>query len=165
MENVWFKQRGTGRRFIIKVGPGADLIQVLLDFAQSQELPFASTVSAVGSVRNVEIASILAGAHLPMTEARFKVTRLEGPLELMGLEGNIAANPDGRLGGQFHLVASRSNGDVVGGRLLKAEVFTPCEIVLAEYLVHGIRRHTSVTTGVDTIYINDPGEGGLPCKP
>jgi hypothetical protein len=165
MENVWFRECGTGRRFIIKIGPGADLVRVLLDFAQSQDLPFASLVSAVGSVRNVEIASILAGAHLPMTEARFKVTRLEGPLELMGLEGNIAPGDDQRLAGQFHLVASKSNGDVVGGRLVAAEVFTPCEIVLAEYLVAGITRYASATAGVDTIFIADQAQGGQPCKP
>jgi hypothetical protein len=155
MDKLRFRQCATGRRFIIKLEPGAQLTTILVEFAQSQQLPFASLVSAVGSVRDVEIAGIQAGAHLPMTEARFKTTRLEGPLELMGLEGNIAPGPDKRLAGQFHLLASRSNGDVVGGRLLSAEVFTPCEIVLAEYLVEGIERHGSQSTGVDTIYIPD----------
>lgn len=159
MEGLWYRECRTGRRFIIKVAPGADLLAALVDFARGLRLPFASLVSAVGEVRDVEISSIQAGAHLPLSGARFKTTRIEGPLELLGLEGNIAPGPDQHLVGEFHLIASRSSGDVVGGHLLAATVFTDCEIVLAEYLVSGIKRHHSATTGVDTIYIDDLGEG------
>jgi predicted DNA-binding protein with PD1-like motif len=155
MDKLWFRECTTGRRFIIKVEPGADLPAVLVDFARDRGLPFASLVSAVGSVRDVELWNIQAGAHLPMTEARFKSTRLEGPLELMGLEGNIAPGPGHELAGRFYLLASKSGGDVVGGRLVAATVFTACEIVLAEYLVEGVERHRSATSGVDTIYIEE----------
>ena len=126
-----------------------------MDFAKSKDLKFASLVSAVGSVRDVEFTGIQAGAHLPMTEARFKTNRLEGPLELMALEGNIAPGADRELAGQFYILGSKSNGDVVGGRLVEAEVFTTCEIVLAEYVVTGIERHHSATSGVETIFIEE----------
>jgi len=36
-----------------------------------------------------------------------------------------------------------------------AEVFATCEIVLAEYLVEGIERYHSATTGVDTLYFEE----------
>jgi hypothetical protein len=155
MDKLWYRECTTGRRFIIKIEPGAELTATLVGFARARKLPFASLVSAVGSVRDVEFTAIQAGAHLPMTEARFKTTRLEGPLELMGMEGNIAPDAERRLAGQFYLLASKSGGEVVGGRLVRAEVFTACEIVLAEYLVEGIERHHSSTSGVDTIYIED----------
>jgi predicted DNA-binding protein with PD1-like motif len=155
MDKLWYQECNTGRRFIIKLEPGTRVTATLLDFARSKKLPFASLVSAVGSVRDVEFCGIQAGAHLPMTEARFKTTRLEGPLEMMGLEGNIAPGPDKELAGEFYILASKSNGDVVGGRLVDAVVFTTCEIVLAEYLVEGIERHHSTTSGVDTIYIEE----------
>ncbi|MGA2963752.1 MAG: PPC domain-containing DNA-binding protein, partial [Candidatus Korobacteraceae bacterium] len=92
MEKLWYRECITGRRFIIKINPGTKITEALVDFARAKELPFASLVSAVGSVRDVEFTGIQAGAHLPMTEARFKTNRLEGPLELMALEGNIAPN-------------------------------------------------------------------------
>ena len=155
MEKLWYRECRTGRRFIIKLEPGARIAAALLDFARGQDLPFASLVSAVGSVRDVEFTGIQAGAHLPMTEPRYKTTRLEGPLELMGLEGNIAPGPDKQPAGEFYVLASKSNGDVVGGHLVEAEVFTSCEIVLAEYLVEGIERHHSATSGVDTLYIEE----------
>ena len=155
MEKLWYQECTTGRRFIIKINPGNQITDVLVDFASSQGLRFASLVSAVGSVRNLEFTGIHAGAHLPMTEARTKTTRIEGPLELMALKGNIAQNAEKQLVGQFYILGAKSNGDVVGGRLVDAEVFTTCEIVLAEYLVEGIERHHSATSGVDTIYIEE----------
>jgi len=156
MEKLWYRECATGRRFIIKLEPGAKITAALLDFARSKHLPFASLVSAVGSVREVAFTGIQAGAHLPMTEPRTRTIKLEGPLELLGLEGNIAPDAEHRLAGEFHLLASKSNGDVVGGRLLDAVVFATCEIVLAEYLVEGIERHHSATSGVDTIFIEEP---------
>lgn len=154
MEKLWYRECITGRRFIITIEPGTKITAALLDFARSKNLPFASLVSAVGSVRDVEFTDIQAGAHLPMTEPRFKTHRLEGPLELISLEGNIASNAEKQLNGQFYILGSKSNGDVTGGRLVEAEVFATCEIVLAEYLVKGIERHHS-TTGVDTIFIEE----------
>jgi predicted DNA-binding protein with PD1-like motif len=155
MDRLWYRECRTGRRFILKLEPGAKITEALLRFAQDLELPFASLVSAVGSVKDVECTGILAGAHLPMTEARFRHSRLEGPLELMALEGNFTRDAGHRLAGQFYLLGSKSNGDVVGGRLVEATVFTTCEIVLAEYLVEGIERHHSATSGVDTIFIQE----------
>ncbi len=155
MEKLWYRECTTGRRFIIKIDPATKITAALLDFARAKELQFASLVSAIGSVRDVEFTGIQAGAHLPMTEARFKTNHLEGPLELMALEGNIALNTEKQLAGQFYILGSKSNGDVVGGRLVEAEVFTTCEIVLAEYQVQGIEVHHSATSGVDTIYIEE----------
>jgi len=156
MEKLWYRECNTGRRFIIKIEPGARLISTLLEFARLENLPFASLVSAVGSVRSVEFTGIQAGAHLPMTGPRTKTHRLDGPLELLGLEGNIAPDAEKRLGSQFYILGAKSNGEVVGGRLVEAEVFAACEIVLAEYVVDGIERRHSATSGVDTLFIAEP---------
>ncbi len=156
MEKLWYRECSTGRRFILKIEPGARLVSTLLEFAHIEKVSFASLVSAVGSVRNVEFTGIQAGAHLPMTGPRTKTHRLDGPLELLGLEGNIAPDTEKRLGGQFHILGAKSSGEVVGGRLVEAEVFAACEIVLAEYEVEGIERRHSVTSGVDTLFIAEP---------
>ncbi|HEX7551927.1 MAG TPA: PPC domain-containing DNA-binding protein [Geothrix sp.] len=155
MEKIWHRECVTGRRFIIKIQPGQKITATLLAFAESKDIHFASMVSAVGSVRDVEFKDIQTGAHLPMTEPRIKTHRLEGPMELLGLEGNIALDADKRLGAQFHILASKASGEVVGGHLVDAEVFATCEIVLAEYLVEGIERYHSATTGVDTLYFEE----------
>jgi len=155
MDKLWFRECTTGRRFIIKLEAGARITEVLVKFAKAQNLQFASLVSAVGSVRDVDFTGIQAGAHLPMTEARFRTHHLDGPLELMSLEGNLALNAEHDLAAEFYILGSKSNGEVVGGRLVEAEVFASCEIVLAEYQVTGIDRHYSSTSGVDAIFIEE----------
>ena len=50
-------------------------------------------VSAIGSVRNVTFSDIQAGAHLPITEPRMPVHSIEGPLDLIGIEGNLVPGP------------------------------------------------------------------------
>ncbi|MDP2874864.1 MAG: DNA-binding protein [Holophaga sp.] len=155
MEKLWSRECQAGRRFIIKIEPGTKIVQALVNFARAENLHFASMVSAIGSVRDVQFSGIQAGAQLPMTGPRIKTHRLEGPLELLGLEGNIAPNTEKQLGGQFYILGSKSSGEVVGGRLIEAEVFATCEIVLAEYLVDGIERHYSATSGVDTLFIEE----------
>ena len=155
MDKLWHRECATGRRFIIKIEPGSRITATLLEFAKSKDLRFASMVSAVGSVRDVEFRDIQTGAHLPMTEPRIRTHRLEGPLEMLGLAGNIALEADKSLGAQFYILASKASGEVVGGRLVDAEVFATCEIVLAEYLVAGIERYHSASSGVDTLYFEE----------
>jgi len=160
VEKLHYRECSTGRRFIIKIEPGTKITAALLDFARAQNIQFASMVSAVGSVREVEFTGIQAGAHLPMTGPRIKTHRLGGPLELMGMESNIAPNAEKAPGAQVpHMgpktnpTGSKSTGEGWGGCLVEAEVFATCEIVLAEYLVEGIERHYSATSGVDTLHI------------
>ena len=52
MDKLWYRECNTGRRFIIKLEPGTRITAALVDFASAKQLPFASLVSAVGSVRN-----------------------------------------------------------------------------------------------------------------
>jgi len=155
MDKLWYRECRTGRRYIIKISPGARIVETLLAFSRAENLRFVSLVSAVGSIKEVEFTGIQAGAHLPITEPRIKSHRIEGPLELMGLEGNIAQTAAKELHARFYIIASKSSGEVVGGHLVDAEVFATCEIVLAEYLVEGIERYHSTSGGVDTLFIDE----------
>jgi len=105
-----------------------------VDFARSKELPFASLVSAVGSVRDVEFTAYWR-ALIAYDRSPLQDQPAGGSAGIDGPGGNIAPNAEKQLAGQFYILGSKSNGDVVGGRLVEAEVFTTCEIVLAEYLV------------------------------
>jgi uncharacterized protein len=155
MDKVWSRECVTGRRFIIKIQPGARIVPTLLEFCSTQNITFASMVSAIGSVRDVEFRDIQTGAHLPLTEPRTRKHKVEGPLEMLGLSGNIAPGADRNLGAQFYILASKAGGEVVGGQLVDAEVFATCEIVLAEYLVTGIERYHSTSSGVDTLFFEE----------
>jgi len=141
------------RRFIITVPPGAKLVEELRRFAGAVGLKMAAMVSAVGSIRNLTFTDIHIGAHLPITEPRLHHHQVEGPLALLGLEGNLVAGPDGDVTAHLHIIAAKSSGEVIGGDLVEAEVFASCEIVLTEYVIDGVERRHSVTSGIDTLTI------------
>jgi predicted DNA-binding protein with PD1-like motif len=155
MDKLSYRECRQGRRFIIRVLPGTKLVDELLQFARMVDLRHAAIVSAVGSVRNVEFSDIQAGARLPITEPRMPVHRLEGPLDLLGLEGNLVPTETGRIDAHLHIFAAKSSGDAVGGHLIDAEVFATCEIILGEYIVEGVERQHSTRGGVDTIFFED----------
>lgn len=155
MEKLWHREYTEGRRFVIKIAPGEHLLAGLAAFARETGVRNAVIVSAVGSMRNVRFRGIKTGARLPITDARMHLHEIEGPLELLGLEGNIFPDEKGEPDAHVHILLGKSSGEVVGGHLFDAEVFASCEIMLGEVLVEGIERHPSRTGGVSTIYIHE----------
>ena len=148
----WYKEYSQGRRFFLKILPGQSLKANIRNLVIQEKIKVAVILSAIGSIRNVRINGIKSGAKLPITAARLTPHELEGPLELLGLSGNIVPGADGQPDCHLHLMAGKASGDVVGGQLDDAEVFATCEIVLVETVVDGIERHRSESGGASTIY-------------
>ncbi len=153
MEGFWFAEVEGGRRFVLKIAPGESVRQRLVDWSRAAGVRSAVLVSAVGSLRALEFRGIKAGAKLPITPARMHVHKLEGPLELLGLAGNVVPDSEGSPHAHLHVMASRSSGEVVGGHLFDGIVFATCEIVLTEIVAQGVERHVSATGGVETLFI------------
>ena len=157
MDGLWYKECSQGRRFIIKITPGENLTTRLLQFAHVADVRYAMIVSALGSVKNVKLRGIKTGAKLPITTPRTTIHEIEGPLELLGLQGNIVPGESDLLDCHFHIMVAKASGEVVGGHLHSAQVFATCEIVLSELEVAGVERHVSKVGGIPTLYINEGG--------
>ena len=155
MEKLSFRECRLGRRFIIRIQPGAKLVEQLLLFARHVGLEHCAIVSAIGSVRNATFSDIQAGATLPITQPRMPLHKVEGPLDLLGLEGNLMPAESGRIDPHLHIFGSKSSGEVVGGHLIEAEVFATCEIIMSEYIVEGVERQRSEAGGIDTLFFED----------
>ena len=154
MDGVWCKEWDQGRRFIIKIKPGEKIKERLAVFAIQKGVKNAVIVSAVGSVRNAHFRGIKSGARRPITEPRMRYHQLEGPLELLGLEGNLISAESGEVDCHLHILLGKSSGEVVGGHLFDAEIFVSCEILLTEMIVHGVERYVSKSSGIATVYIS-----------
>lgn len=152
MSRVSWREARDGRRFILRIPPGSRLVEQILSFAAEVKLKHGVLVSAIGSVRNVTFSDIQAGAHLPITRPRMPVHTIEGPLDLLGIAGNLVPGPGGAVDPHLHIFGAKSSGEVVGGHLFEAEVFATCEVVLAEYIVEGVERMRSETGGIDTLF-------------
>lgn len=155
MEGAWYKEWAQGRRFIIKIEPKEKLRERLLEFARQVKIKNAVIISAVGSVVNVHYRGIKTGAKRPITEPRMRQHHAEGPLELLGLEGNLISTDQGEVDSHLHIIVGKSSGEVVGGHLFEAEVFASCEILMTEMIVEGIERSPSKSGGTSTIYIDE----------
>jgi uncharacterized protein len=155
LDKMWYREAKPGRQFVIRILPGSNLVEELLNFARAVELRFGVVVTAIGSVRKAQFSDIQMGARLPITENRMPVHEVEGPLDLLGLEGNLIPNETGKMDDHLHIIGSKSSGEVVGGHLIEAEVFATCEIVLHEYQVEGVERQYSETGGIDTLFFED----------
>jgi uncharacterized protein len=155
MDKLSYREVQQGRRFMIRILPGTKLVDELLQFARMVDLRHAAIVSAVGSVRDVEFSDIQAGARLPITEPRMPVHRVEGPLDLLGVEGNLVPSDTGKVDAHLHILAAKSSGEAIGGHLRDAEVFATCEIILSEYLVEGVERQHSTRGGIDTLFFEE----------
>jgi uncharacterized protein len=154
MHGLWFKEVEQGRRFVIKIAPGESLQQRLVEFALAAGVKHAVVVSAVGSVQDVKFRGIKTGAKLPITAPRVHLHEVQGPLELLGLTGNIFPGEKGEVDCHLHVIAGKSSGEVLGGHLFDARVFATCEIVLTEILAEGLERHLSKTGGIPTVFID-----------
>jgi len=155
MSGFWYKEYSQGRRFIIKIIPGENLVECITKFAYKENIQYAVILSAVGSVKNVRLRGIKSGSKLPITPARINTHELEGPLELLSLTGNIVPDEAVLLDCHLHILVGKSSGEVVGGHLFDAQVFATCEIVLTELVVEGVGRHHSKSGGVPTIFIDE----------
>mgnify|MGYP001237939947 CR=1 FL=1 len=151
-KGYWYKEYTQGRRFILKILPGESLVNCLKQFILKENVHYAVILSAIGSVKNVRLNDIKSGAKLPITAARLTPHAIEGPLELLGLTGNIVPDESGEPFCHLHIIASKSSGDVVGGQMQDAEVFASCEIVLTELVIEGIARHQSKAAGTANVF-------------
>lgn len=151
-KTYWYKEYTQGRRFFLKILPGQSVQENIKALVVKEKVKAGVILSAIGSVRNLRINGIKSGAKLPITPARLTPHVLEGPLELLGLSGNIVPGLDGAPDCHLHVLAGKASGDVVGGQLEDAEVFATCEIVLIELMLDGVERHKSKSGGTSTIY-------------
>ncbi len=155
MTGAWYKEWQQGRRFIIKIKPGEKIRERLLAFARETGTRNAVLISAVGSVVNIHYRGIKTGAKRPITEPRMHQHQAQGPLELLGLEGNLISDEAGEVDCHLHVMLAKSSGEVIGGHMFEAEVFASCELLLTEMLVEGVERHPSKSGGIATIYIEE----------
>ena len=154
-KGVWYKEYKQGRRFLVKILPGESLVDCIKALVNTEKIQSAVILSAIGSVKNISLKDIKSGAKLPITSARLITHEVEGPLELLGLTGNIVPGEDNQVDCHLHIMASKASGDVIGGHMFNAEVFATCEIVLVELVLEGIDRHLSKTGGTTTIFFNE----------
>ena len=102
---------------VLRLQPGDDLVDALLDHCQAHTISAATIVSCIGSLSNVGLR--MAGAE--------EINTYVEELEVISLAGTLCADRKHHL----HCAVSRRDGSVIGGHLKGAAVVrTTAEVVI-----------------------------------
>ena len=129
-----------GRIIIMRIAPGCDLLRSIKEVAEEEKIKSGIIIGGAASLRNVSLRNPRGFIKkFPITDKSRIFTKLEGPLELLSISGNIAHEEEGRLVVHAHVVVSTGCPESItyGGHLVEgAIIYTTGELVIAE--VEGI---------------------------
>jgi predicted DNA-binding protein with PD1-like motif len=117
-----------GAMTTIRLRPDEDLKDSLLSFAKAHKLSAASIVSAVGSLKSLNVRLASAAPSTPSEflqhkEERFEIVSLVGTMEYNGTSETAY--------GHFHMSVADKSGAVFGGHLMSGcRIFTTAEITV-----------------------------------
>jgi predicted DNA-binding protein with PD1-like motif len=136
--------------------PDDDLFQMLSKTVKDRGWERAVIISGIGSLQDVIFVAPKPAFSIPVNPAE-NLNRIEmkGPFELMSVEGNIVP-----LVGEFgnlkhgdpvlhiHCLLSHGQGELTGGHMVAAKVFTTTEIFIANVKNSNVKKQKSQVTGL-----------------
>ncbi|MEM2901419.1 MAG: DNA-binding protein [Candidatus Bathyarchaeia archaeon] len=125
------------RAVLVKVEPGNDLHTCLREAVSKLGIKAGLIVSGVGSLKKARLRNLERFPdEYPIRDEHRAFTTVEGPLEILSLEGNILERSDGELTVHAHITLSKvedGGPKVLGGHLVEGnETYVMVEIALAE---------------------------------
>lgn len=97
-----------------------EILDNMKRLAKKENIDSAIILSAIGMLENTEIGYF--------TGKEYKVERIEKPMELVSLQGNIGRGDD--IICHFHVALAGENHELKGGHLLRGDVKVVNEIAL-----------------------------------
>lgn len=136
--------------------PGDDLFEMLIKTVKDQGWERAVILSGIGSLEQVVFVAPKPAFKIPVQPAEnLNRITMQGPFELMSIEGNIVPLvgefgnlKDGDLVLHIHCILSHGNGELTGGHMIAAKVFTTTEIFIANVKNSKVKKKKSDITGL-----------------
>jgi hypothetical protein len=112
-------------------------------------------LSGIGSLCDVAFRDLKPGIELPVNVDKTNLMEEHGPFELLTLEGNVVPLvgtfgdlKEGDLVLHLHCTLGTAYGNLFGGHLFKATVFTTTEIFIAKIKNSQVRKKQGPVTGL-----------------
>lgn len=121
--------RREGSIIIAKFVDG-EIIENMKNLAERENIDSGVILSCIGMLKNIEIGYF--------TGNDYKIERIEKPMELISLQGNIGRGEDTIC--HFHVALAGENHEVKGGHLLRGEVKVVNEIAILKLREIKIKR-------------------------
>jgi len=129
--------------------PGDDLFKSLKKTAQDHGIERGVILSAIGSLKHVVFRNVKRNTALPVNPENTQEMEEAGPFELLSLEGNLfPSEGEGEPIIHLHVMLGSPSGDVMGGHLFKAIIFSTTEIVVGKIAGSSVCKAKSDVTGL-----------------
>jgi hypothetical protein len=147
MFNRFLDKIDLSETFVTRLRPGEDLFERITEIYKENGMEQMVVLSAIGSLQDVEFRDLKTGIELPVVLDKTNLMVHHGPFELLSLEGNVVPM-DGQPVLHLHVILGESQGQVIGGHLFKAKVFTTTELWFAKVKGTKVHKDKSSVTGL-----------------
>ena len=137
------------------MGAGEDLFETLAEIIKEKNVERATILPGIGSLCNVVFRDLKIWIDLPANVDKTNLMEEYGPFELLTLEGNVVPLvgefgnlKDGDPVMHLHCTLGTAYGNLFGGHLFKATVFTTTELFLAKVKNSEVKKKQSTVTGL-----------------
>lgn len=155
MEPRFLEKVDLSEVLFFRLRPGEDLFQRIAAVCKENKMERAMIISAIGSLCDVAFRDLKTGIELPVNVDKTNLMKEYGPFELLTLEGNVfplegtfGALQHGDLVLHLHATLGTAYGNVFGGHLFEATIFTTTEIFLAGVKNSNVKKKQSPVTGL-----------------
>lgn len=152
-----------GRLIVASLAPGAPLTDSIENICRAHGVRTAVIASAVGTVQDLYLRNPRDNTTLPIQREyewadQIDTVYLKRPMEILSLQGNVTIDEENNLWAHCHGVFSEAGGQVRGGHVFRATIWTQGELFLQELTDVWIdRERDHEVTGLPQIQLH-PGE-------
>ena len=148
MHKPFIEEVKIDRVILSRLLPDEDLFTALKKIAKDYGVERGVILSAIGSLKNVVFRNVKTNVDVPVKAENTNEMEEAGPFELLSLEGNIfPSENDGDSIIHLHVMLGSPSGNVMGGHLFKAAIFTTAEIVIGKIEGSSVYKAKSDVTG------------------
>ena len=142
-----------GRVVVMRLAPGADLLQGIQEACEKYQIHNGVIISAIGSLRQVRFCDVEPLPDRKCGVGYGKILALDETVELTGAGGVICSDADNNINLHIHISMSDKNGKAYGGHLVEGSiVLMTADIVLGE--IEGISMLREYDEDMDVYLLN-----------
>jgi hypothetical protein len=155
MEPMFLDKVDLSEVYFTRFRPGEDLFKRIAEVCKENSMERAVILSGIGSLCDVAFRDLKTGIELPVNVDKTNLIKEYGPFELLTLEGSVVP-----LVGEFgalkhgdpvlhlHATLGTAYGNIFGGHLFEATIFTTTEIFIAKVKNSSVKKKQSTVTGL-----------------
>lgn len=150
-----------GEVIVARICPGSDLILGVEEICRQHQITSGTVVSGIGSLKYTTMVYVVPDKNAAVGASYVSPIRIEGPLELLAIQGTIGLTETNELSVHLHGMISDPHQQVYGGHLVAAEnpVLATAELMICA--TPGVALTKSMDTETEFELFNPAPSGSL----